>query len=65
MALYMTVPFILATGDEPWITVPTGFVLSKAVLLTVRFVQSAIFDSVKRGIERRTSRIQSGLCPCS
>ena len=41
-ALYMTAPLIIATGDEPWITAPTGFVLSKTVLLTVRFVQSAI-----------------------
>jgi magnesium transporter len=35
-ALYMTAPLILATGDEPWIAAPTGFVLSKTVLLTVR-----------------------------
>ena len=27
---------------------PTGFVLSKTALLTVRFVQSAIFDSVRK-----------------
>ena len=47
-ALYMTAPLILATGDEPWIAAPTGFVLSKTVLLTVRFVQSAIFDSVSK-----------------
>ena len=47
-ALYMTAPLILATGDEPWIAAPTGFVLSKTVFLTVRFVQSAIFDSVSK-----------------
>jgi magnesium transporter len=47
-ALYMTAPLILATGDEPWIAAPTGFVLSKTVLLTVRFVQSTIFDSVSK-----------------
>jgi magnesium transporter len=47
-ALYMTAPLILATGDEPWISAPTGFVLSKTVFLTVRFVQSAIFDSVSK-----------------
>ena len=46
--LYMTAPLILATGDEPWISAPTGFVLSKTVFLTVRFVQSAIFDSVSK-----------------
>ena len=47
-ALYMSAPLILATGDEPWIVAPTGFVLSKTALLTVRFVQSAIFDSVRK-----------------
>jgi magnesium transporter len=47
-ALYMTVPLILATGDEPWIVAPTGFVLSKTILLTVRFAQSTIFDSVSK-----------------
>ena len=47
-ALYMTAPLIIATGDEPWIAAPTGFVLSKEVLLTVRFAQSAIFDSAKK-----------------
>lgn len=46
--LYMTAPLIIATGDEPWIAAPTGFVLSKKVLLTVRFVQSTIFDSVSK-----------------
>jgi len=29
---------------------PTGFVLSKTALLTVRFVQSAIFDSVRKDL---------------
>jgi magnesium transporter len=58
-ALYMTVPLILASGDEPWIMVPTGFVLSKAVLLTVRFVQSAIFDSVKK--ELNVERLEPSL----
>src|ERR1700745_3654689 len=47
-ALYMTAPLILATGDEPWIAAPTGFVLSKTVFLTVRFVESAIFDSASK-----------------
>jgi magnesium transporter len=47
-ALYMSAPLILAAGDEPWIVAPTGFVLSKTALLTVRFVQSAIFDSVRK-----------------
>jgi magnesium transporter len=50
-ALYMTAPLIIATGDEPWIAAPTGFVLSKKVLLTVRFVQSTIFDSVSNELD--------------
>ena len=47
-ALYMTAPLIVATDDEPWIAAPTGFVLSKTILLTVRYVQSTIFDSVRK-----------------
>src|SRR5262244_2201304 len=47
-ALYMTAPLILATGDEPWIPAPTGFVLSKTVLLTVRATGSAVFDAVRK-----------------
>jgi magnesium transporter len=47
-ALYMTAPLIVASGDEPWIAAPTGFVLSKKILLTVRYVQSTIFDSVSK-----------------
>jgi magnesium transporter len=47
-ALYMTAPLIVAAGDEPWIAAPTGFVLSKTILLTVRYVQSTIFDSVSK-----------------
>jgi magnesium transporter len=55
-ALYMTAPVIIATGDEPWISAPTGFVLSKRVLLTVRFVQSPIFDAVSK--EFNTERLE-------
>src|ERR1700689_3826355 len=40
-ALYMTAPLIFASGNEPWLPTPTGFVLSKRVLMTVRFAQSA------------------------
>jgi magnesium transporter len=47
-ALYMTAPLILATGDEPWIPAPTGFVLSKTVLLTVRATGSSVFDAVRK-----------------
>jgi magnesium transporter len=47
-ALYMTAPLIIASGDEPWIPAPTGFVLSKAVLLTVRFTRSTVFDAMSK-----------------
>ena len=55
-ALYMTAPLIIATGDEPWIPAPTGFVLSKTVLLTVRFTRSTVFDAVKK--EWRAERFE-------
>jgi magnesium transporter len=58
-ALYMTAPLIIASGDEPWIAAPTGFVLSKKVLLTVRFVQSTIFDSVSK--ELNVERVEATL----
>ena len=45
-ALYLTAPLIFAADDGPWIVVPTGFVLSKQVLLTVRFATSTAFDTV-------------------
>jgi magnesium transporter len=47
-ALYMTAPLIFAAGDEPWILAPTGFVLSKKVLMTVRSAKSAAFDTVAK-----------------
>ena len=46
--LYMTAPLIIASGDEPWIPAPTGFVLSKTVLLTVRFTRSTVFEAVSK-----------------
>jgi magnesium transporter len=53
-ALYMTVPLILATGDEPWIAAPTGFVLSKTILLTVRFLQTF---GIYSGLRSRSRRV--------
>jgi magnesium transporter len=44
--LYMTAPLIFAESDQPWIPAPTGFVLSKRVLLTVRYQQSVSFATV-------------------
>ena len=47
-ALYMTAPLIFASGNEPWLPSPAGFVLSKQVLMTLRFAQSATFDAVAK-----------------
>ena len=47
-ALYMTAPLIFASGNAPWLPTPTGFVLSKHVLMTVRFAQSASFDAAAK-----------------
>ena len=59
-ALYMTAPLIFATGDEPWLPSPTGFVLSKQVLMTVRFAKSASFNcpSGRHPQQRSVARIQ-------
>jgi magnesium transporter len=45
-ALYMTAPLIFAAANEPWIPSPSGFVLTKRVLLTVRSCKSFSFDAV-------------------
>jgi magnesium transporter len=45
-ALYLTAPLIFAVDNEPWTLVPTGFVLSKHVLLTVRFARSIACEKV-------------------
>lgn len=45
-ALYMTAPLIFAVENEPWVLAPTGFVLSKDVLMTLRFARSTAFDTV-------------------
>jgi magnesium transporter len=45
-ALYLTAPLIFAAEGEPWIPTPTGFVLSKRVLMTERFAESSAFDAV-------------------
>lgn len=47
-ALYMSAPMIFASANEPWIPSPTGFVLSKQVLMTVRYAPSASFDTVAK-----------------
>lgn len=47
-ALYLTAPLIFAAEDEPWLLAPTGFVLSKRVLMTVRYAKSAAFDAAIR-----------------
>ncbi|MDE1973909.1 MAG: hypothetical protein KGI48_12065 [Hyphomicrobiales bacterium] len=45
-ALYMTTPLILASESGPWIVTPTGFVLAKNVVATVRFENSPAFEAV-------------------
>jgi len=45
-ALYMTAPLIHAPENEPWNFAPTGFVLSKHVLLTVRSLKLVGFHIV-------------------
>jgi magnesium transporter len=45
-ALYMTTPLILAPENGPWIVTPTGFVLGKNIVATVRFDNSPVFDAV-------------------
>jgi len=47
-ALYMTAPLIFATGNEPWLPTPVGFVLSRQLLMTVRVARSAAFDTVAK-----------------
>lgn len=54
-SLYMTAPLILAQGVEPWTPTPTGFVLAKHVLLTVRYVPSVFFDAVVKEISGHES----------
>jgi magnesium transporter len=53
-ALYLTAPLIVAAEGEPWTPAPTGFVLSKQVLLTVRFVASGAFDAVAKELATET-----------
>ncbi|HUK10403.1 MAG TPA: hypothetical protein VLX09_21205 [Stellaceae bacterium] len=47
-ALYMTAPLIFAVENEPWLPTPVGFVLSKQLLMTVRFAGSTTFDAVAK-----------------
>jgi magnesium transporter len=47
-ALYMTAPLIFASENEPWLPTPVGFVLSKQLLMTVRFAESVGFDTVAK-----------------
>jgi magnesium transporter len=47
-ALYMTAPLIFEAENEPWLPTPVGFVLSKPLLMTIRFAESAAFDVVAK-----------------
>ncbi len=46
-ALYMSTPLLARGGDSVLASAPTGFVLTDKVCLTVRFANSAVFDTVK------------------
>jgi magnesium transporter len=48
----MTAPLIYAADDEPWVLVPTGFVLSEKVLLTVRSSKLVAFHKVTQEVEK-------------
>ncbi|MGZ5840937.1 MAG: CorA family divalent cation transporter [Xanthobacteraceae bacterium] len=50
--LYMTAPLLYAADDEPWVLVPTGFVLSERVLLTVRSSKLVAFHKVVQELEK-------------
>ena len=50
--LYMTAPLLYAADDEPWVLVPTGFVLSEKVLLTVRSSKLVAFHKVIEDVEK-------------
>jgi magnesium transporter len=50
-ALYMTAPLLHAAENEPWVLVPTGFVLAKNVLLTVRSAKLSAFHTVVTELE--------------
>jgi magnesium transporter len=45
-AIYMSAPLLHAADNEPWVLVPTGFVLGKHVLLTVRSAKFTAFHAV-------------------
>ena len=48
--LYLTAPLILVAENKPWMSAPTGFVLAKNVLLTVRYANSPAFDAVAKEV---------------
>ena len=51
-SLYMTAPLLYAADDEPWVLVPTGFVLSEKILLTVRSSKLVAFHKVVEELEK-------------
>jgi magnesium transporter len=54
-ALYLTAPLIVVQDKGPWLSAPTGFVLSKHVLLTVRSVRSMSVDAVAKELAQAES----------
>jgi magnesium transporter len=52
--LSMSAPLIFASGNEPWLPTPAGFVLAKNVFLTIRYAPSVSFDAVSRALSGTT-----------
>jgi magnesium transporter len=52
-ALYMSAPLISVAENGPWSPAPTGFVLSKALLITVHFDKLAPIDAVAQKLDTR------------
>jgi magnesium transporter len=44
-ALYLTAPLVFAPDEGPWVVTPTGFVLAKNILLTVRSAKFRAFEA--------------------
>jgi magnesium transporter len=52
-ALYMSAPLISIAENGAWLPAPTGFVLSKEVLITVHFEPLAVLQSVAEQLARK------------
>ena len=53
-ALYLSMPLITPIDDISTALMPVGFVVTKEVLLTVRFAPAAAFDAVVKAVQAET-----------